>query len=322
MKKIFVIMPDKPPYSLCASSYAKGFKHSGFFMEKAFSSELDNDYVINFKPDIVMCFNFSELKEGFLEKLHKHFPKCVFIFNFLTKIDKKKDLKNIKLLTDFDAKKLILTSDITNTNYIPNSNYLPLGINFRRYKTNYEGYNSIVTLMSNPDNINVLKTIIDLITSFGEISFYADEFDYLNSLENELWIEYTNDRLKELYKKSYKGEIVSEKQRADIFASSIVNVVPITKTQTGVDFRVFEIAASSGFALCEETEEVKRLFDVGRELETYRKQSELVDKVGFYINNPSIARSIGQNARKAAVNNHSILDRVKKIVKLIEEKDN
>jgi len=320
MKKVYVIMPDNTPYSLCAKSFAKGFKHAGFFVEKSYSSELDNEKVLNFKPDYLMCFNFSELNEGFLEKVKKAVPDCIFIFDFLTHLNKKDNAKNIANLENFDAKKIVITADKSNVRILPNSKYIPSGINYRRYKTAFEGYSNGIVLMSNPDNINVLKIITDLISEFGKISFYANEFDYLNSLENELWSEITDPTIKEDFRASYKGDAAEEKQRAQIFSTSFITVVPITQTPEGVDFRVFEGAASSSFVICEENSEVKRLFDVGREIETYKNTSELNDKIRFYLKHPSFARTIADNARSAAVNNHSIRDRIRRILDIIKKK--
>lgn len=317
MQKIFIIKPDKAPYSLCANSFAKGFKLAGLFTEKAFSSELDNEYVKNFAPDFVMCFDFTELKEGFLQELKALYPKTKFIFNFITKLDEKRETANIALLEKFEA--LILTADKDNLKILPNAKYLPLGIDCKKYKTIFQGYKNNITVMSNPDNINVLKTIIDLIIHFGRVSFYADEFDYINSLENELWSEYDDVHLLELYKSSYKGECSKDKDRAKVFSSSVVTVVPQTQMHTGVDYRIYEAAASSGFVICESNSEVKRLFDSGHEIETYEKPVELIDKVRFYLKNPNIASSIADNARRAAVNNHSILIRVKKILEFCDK---
>lgn len=322
MKKVYVILPDKPPYSLCAKSFAKGFKNSGYFVEKEYSSKLENNKVLNFNPDFVMCFNFSELNEGFLEKIYQNNSDCIFIFDFLTALNPSFDKKNIKKLTDFEAKKIILTADKANLDIIPNCQYLSNGIQYRKYKSFYQGYSDGITILSNPDNINVLKTITDLISEFGKISIYADEIDYVNSLENELWKEINDPKIKELFKQSYKKDIFDEKTRAEVLSTSFITVIPATRMQNGVDYRILEGAASSSFLICEENNEIKRLFDIGREIETYKTNSELTDKIKFYLKNPSIARSIADNARLAAVNNHSVFDRVKKIFSIIKKEYN
>lgn len=320
MKKIFVIVPDKPPYSLCAKSFAKGFKHAGFYMEKAISSELDNEELLDFNPDVVLCFDFTELNEGLLNQVYLKNPNCIFIFDILISINPKVQKKDILALENFVGKKLILTADKSNLTSIEGAVYLPCGVNIKKYKTPFEKYNQGISIFSNPDDINNLKIITDLIRHYGKISLFSDEFDYLHSLENELWEEIEDSEVKENYRKSYCGDVSTEKERAKAMSSSFVTVVPASHTPDGVDFTVFEVIASSGFAICEETPEVKRLFDVGREIETYKYSKELIDKIEFYLKNPSFARTIADNARMAAVNNHSVQIRVRKIFDIMNKK--
>ena len=320
MKKIFVIIPDEPPYSLCAKSFAKGFKHAGLYMEKSVSSELENNDLLNFNPDFVLCFDFTELKEGLLDAVFEINPNCIFIFDILTAINPKTQKKDIAFLNNFQSKKLVITADKSNLSVFEDSVYLPCGVNIKKYKMPYEKYNQGISIFSNPDDINNLKIITDLIAHFGKISLFADEFDYLHSLENELWEEINNPKIKENYRKSYCGDVSNEKERAKAMSTSFVNVIPSSHTPQGVDFTVFEVMASSAFAICEETPEVKRLFDVGREIETYKYSRELIDKIEFYLEHPSFARTIADNARMAAVNNHSIQIRVRKIFDIINEK--
>jgi len=312
-------MPDKHPYSLCAKSFAKGFKHAGFFVEKEFSSKIDNEHVLDFNPDIVMCFNFSELNDGLLDKIYQKNNDCIFIFDFLVALNKNQEKKNLKKIDDFKAKKLVLTADKTNLNVIADAKYLSNGIHYRRYKSAYNGYANGITIISNPDNINVLKVITDLLQEFGKISIYADEVDYMNSLENELWKEIDDSSVKELFKQSYVSDAADEKTRAELFSTSFVTVVPATRMQNGIDFRILEAAASSAFVICEENPEIKRLFDVGRELETYKTTEELTEKIRLYLKHPSFARTIADNARMAAVNNHAINDKIRKISAIINK---
>ena len=312
-------MPDKHPYSLCAKSFAKGFKHAGFFVEKEFSSKIDNRHILNFNPDIIMCFDFTELKEGFLSEIYENNPNCIFIFDFLVALNQKQEKKNLKLLSEFKGKKIVLTADKSNPDFIDGAKYMPNGIHHRRYKSSYEGYADGITILSNPDNINVLKVITDLLQEFGKISIYADEIDYINSLDNELWEEIPDPSVKEMFRQSYKTDIADEKTRADVLSKSFITVIPATRMKNGIDFRILEAAASSAFAICEENPEIKRLFDVGREIETYKTATDLIDKIKFYLKHPSFARSIANNARLAAVNNHSVQDRIRKISAIIKK---
>ena len=319
MKKIFIIVPDKAPYSLCGKSFVKAFEYSEYYVESAYSSELDNNEVLKFNPDIVMCFNFNELNEGFFDEIRIQNPECIFIFDFLTVMQRIQDIRNIEGLMEFEGNKILLTADKTNLDILPNAVFLPNGVNYKQYKSEFSGCENGITLMSNPDNINVLQVIIDLIKNFGKITFYADETDYIKSLDNELWEDVEDESIKELFKQSYSGDVFTEKDRAKIFSSTLITVVPETGITQGIDYRVLEAAASSAFVICEENSEVIKQFDVGKEIETYKRISELRDKVSFYLKNPSIARSIAENARLAAVNNHSAFDRVKKITEIIRK---
>lgn len=320
MQKIFIIIPDKVPYSLCAKSFAKGFKHAGFYIEKSLSSELDKERFIDFNPDIVLCFNFNELNDGVFDELLKKNPNCIFIFDFITAINANEHKIDITNLKYFEGKKLILTTDKSNLKTIENSTYLPCGINVKKYKSNFEKYSRGISVFANPDDINNLKVITDLTEHFGKISVFADEFDYLHSMENELWEELDNPGIKEAYRKSYCGDVSKERERAKAMSTSFITVIPASHTPKGIDFTVFETIASSGFAICEENSEIKRLFDVGREIETYKYTKELIDKIEFYLEHPSFARTIADNGRMAAVNNHSIQITVRKISDIIKKR--
>ncbi len=322
MQKIFVIIPDKPPYSLCARSFAKGFKYAGFYTEKVVSSELDASIILDFNPDVILNFGFSELNDGLLQKIFDKNPDCIFIFNFLTALNTNSHKSNIATLNAFSGKKLILTSDKSNLPLIENSIYIPCGINFKKYKNPFQTYNRGISIFANPDDINNLKIITDLIEHFGKISVFSDEFEYLHSLENELWEEIKNPEIKELYRKSYCGDVSNERERAKAMSTSFVTVVPSSHNVSGIDFTVFEVIASSGFAICEENSEVKRLFDVGKEIETYKYSNELIDKIEFYLAHPSFARTIADNGRMAAVNNHSVQIRVRTICDIIKKNFN
>lgn len=320
MQKVYVILPDTIPYSLCAKSFVQGFRYSGLYAEYTYSSELDKAELLDFNPNIVMCFNFNELKDGILNLVLEKNPNCVFIFDFLTNIDLKND--PLDLLYNFKGKKLIYTTDMKDVKHITGAKYLSSGINFKNYGVRFTEYNSGITIMSNPDNINVLKTITDLISYFGKISIYADEVDYVNSLENELWDEIPDGEIKNLYRNSYKGEIRSEAERAKVFSSSVVNIVPVTKSPHGIDYRILEISAASGFTIAEETTAIKKFFDIGHNLETYKNSTDLIDKTEFYLKNPSLSWAIGLNARKTVVNNFSSTDVVKKVIKNINSLQN
>ncbi len=319
MKKIYLIKPDTIPYSLCADSWAKGFQEAGLYVEKAFSSEIDSKIIKKYMPDYLMCFNLNELKDGFLNDIYTHCPECMFLFNLIKKTEEPKDTNS--LIHSFNGDKIIITSDKANLSLINNSIYIPTGIHTKKYKTNFSGYKRNITVIANQLNSDAINTIIDLIISFGKVDIYGDEIDYVNSLEEAIWKDCKESQIKELYKKSYKGQITDFRKRAEIFSSSLINIVTRTSTEEGIDYSILEATASCGFVLCFENKEILRMYDCGKEIETYKNSEELLDKVNFYIKNPAIIYAIAAKARAASVNNHSIKNRVIKVMELIKMKE-
>ena len=122
------------------------------------------------------------------------------------------------------------------------------------------------------------------------------------------------------YKKSYKGSLSKEKDRAKVFSESFITVVLNDKITNGIEFSILEAASAGGIVFCEQGEETNRLFDTGREIETFDNYETLIQKAEFYMNYPETGRSMGINARRAAINNHSVYDRVKKIIRITDKK--
>lgn len=62
--------------------------------------------------------------------------------------------------------------------------------------------------------------------------------------------------------------------------------------------RCFEIPACGGFLLCERTAELQDLYEEGTEAEFFECNHELVDKVRFYLSNPSLRQRIAERGRR------------------------
>ena len=78
--------------------------------------------------------------------------------------------------------------------------------------------------------------------------------------------------------------------------------------------RVFEVLACEGFLLAEHGDDIGELFEVGRELETYRDLGELIDKVRHYLPRPDARRAIAARGRGAVVRRHGVRARARAIL--------
>jgi spore maturation protein CgeB len=80
-----------------------------------------------------------------------------------------------------------------------------------------------------------------------------------------------------------------EEEMPKVFNLSGINI-NLTKRsiETGVPLRVFDILGAGGFALTDSGEEVKELFEVGKELEVYSSIEEMLEKIAFYLKNDQL----------------------------------
>jgi spore maturation protein CgeB len=77
-----------------------------------------------------------------------------------------------------------------------------------------------------------------------------------------------------------------------------------------VTMRVFDVLACGGFMLAEHSDELAELFDVGKELDSWRSIDELLDKSRWYLNNPDVAKQISLKGYEAVCERHTIRKRV------------
>jgi hypothetical protein len=78
-----------------------------------------------------------------------------------------------------------------------------------------------------------------------------------------------------------------------------------------VTMRVFDVLACGGFLLTEWSDALPALFDVGRELDTFRTADELLAKVDHYLAHPDEARAIAERGRARVLRDHTTQARVK-----------
>jgi Glycosyl transferases group 1/DUF based on E. rectale Gene description (DUF3880) len=85
-----------------------------------------------------------------------------------------------------------------------------------------------------------------------------------------------------------------------------------------VTMRVFDVLACGGFVLAEHSDELGELFEIGVEVEAWRTLEELQAKIAHYLAHPDQARAIAERGRQAVVERHSILARVKTMLRALE----
>lgn len=85
----------------------------------------------------------------------------------------------------------------------------------------------------------------------------------------------------------------------------------------GANLKTFEIPASRGFQISDDQPDLKNLFEPGKEIETYRAEGELLDKIKFYLSNESKRGQITLAGRERVLKDHTLNQRIKTILETI-----
>ncbi len=89
--------------------------------------------------------------------------------------------------------------------------------------------------------------------------------------------------------------------------------------ETGLNYRHFEITAYGGFMLTYWTPELVSCFEIGEECDVFRDESELLDKIAFYIENPARRRDIAVAGQRRTLREHLYSHRITKLVDILRD---
>lgn len=309
MDKVLVILPDNNKGKYISKSYANAFKDFGFFVNERKIYDLCVEDIKKMAPSLVFTF-WSDMANN--ETLIDFFsslelPDAVFVncSEQLSDIPKK-----------FHKKTYCFSSDSEKTKY-----KLLLGVNAKEYRTKFKSYKYSITFAGNPAYPNREKILSALIYNFGQINIFACSYDFYKSVDEISASKLLSDEYLELYRASYRGYVENQKELSEIFVSSKINIDMQNPNKKHLNYRFFEILASGGFLLSHYDEASLYNFEEGKDFDSYDNETDLIDKVNFYIKNANIAQSIAYNGRKHVASNHSFYDRLKKILKVVYGED-
>ncbi len=126
-----------------------------------------------------------------------------------------------------------------------------------------------------------LQTINALADNFEMTMFTGDGYECKERLSNKVNLQ---------QRVSYGEEMPK------VFNLSGINLnVTKRSIESGVPLRVFDILGAGGFAMTDEGEEIRELFEVGKELDVYSCIEELLEKTAFYLQNDRLRQQIAVN---------------------------
>ena len=154
----------------------------------------------------------------------------------------------------------------------------------------------------------------------GEVSAAEKRVNYLARLGNfdmKVWGD-EGWRVIEQYGVKYMGSAGHTYEINKIYDASYITININRLYQADiVPMRIFDIMACGGFVLVEYSRELDEIFEIGREVETYRAIDELVSKADYYLGHRAEALEIAELGREAVCKNHMISMRVNHMLNTI-----
>ncbi|HDY72373.1 MAG TPA: hypothetical protein ENH50_11995 [Nitrospirae bacterium] len=87
-----------------------------------------------------------------------------------------------------------------------------------------------------------------------------------------------------------------------------------------VNQRVFDVPACGSFLLTDHQEAIEELFDVGKEVVTYRDRGEIPDLLRFYLRNPKEREVIARKGRERILREHTYRHRLNSMIHFMKNR--
>jgi len=320
MIRILILSPKSIAGKLIIESFAAAFESNKCLVKIKNVEELSAEDLDFFKPDVVFGYDYSYLMDEnctkLIEKLH-----CKNLFFYFADEPQSKLALGDKTGLYEKLKKIKATIFIWDKDFIDefeNCFYLPLAASPFKYATNFSGYEYAITFVGRPLTIKRQKILCELVKFFkNKVSIFCFEKHFLRSIEEIKAQNLLEEADLETYSKCWKSFVTSEEELAKIYNSSKINLNITEQGKSSLNYRVFEVLASGGFLITDEREDLQELFEDNKYIETYKNTTDLIDKIGFYLQNLNIAQKMAQIGRFKCIEKHSFNARVKIILKQI-----
>jgi spore maturation protein CgeB len=83
---------------------------------------------------------------------------------------------------------------------------------------------------------------------------------------------------------------------------------------TAVNQRVFDVPACGAFLLTDDQDALGELFDIGKEVITYKSREEIPGLIKYYLNNSQERKRIAERGRERIVREHTYVHRIKMLI--------
>ncbi len=129
---------------------------------------------------------------------------------------------------------------------------------------------------------------------------------------------YTASDFSPLPKANYRGLARSTTEMPKIVRLSKINLNFTSKPiRTGIPLRLWDILGAGGFVLTNYQSEIPEYFEVGKDLDIFASEEELVEKIRYYLEHEEEREEIARNGYQKAKEKYSLELRVKQILQTV-----
>lgn len=311
MDKVLVILPDNNKSKYISKGFSSSFRELSYFVFEKKIYDLKIDEINKISPEIIFVF-WSDVKQVndlilFLGNIETDKTK---IINYAEDID---DIpieivnKNNSYCFSYENKK-------------KKYSILP-AVQAKDYKRKFSGYKFLITFAGNPSYLNREQLLSKIVYNFGIINIFCRSYDFYKSVDEIYKNNLLDSKYIDLYRESYRGYVENTKDLSYIYSHSKVNIDMLSNKNKKINYRCMEVLASGGFLIVPFSNILVNNFEDGKEIETYKSEFELIDKIRFYLSNTNLALLIAANGKKNVVSNHSFYVRLKMMLKVVYGKN-
>ncbi|MBE5923095.1 MAG: glycosyltransferase [Lachnospiraceae bacterium] len=118
-------------------------------------------------------------------------------------------------------------------------------------------------------------------------------------------------------KANVRGGADSITMMPKIFKCSKINLSMTNRPiRTGMPLRMFDTMGAGGFLLTNYQAEIPEYFEIGRDLEVYESQEDLLNKIAYYLEHDDERIQIAKNGQEKVKNEHSYKIKLEKMLKI------
>ena len=118
-------------------------------------------------------------------------------------------------------------------------------------------------------------------------------------------------------KANFRGGADSVTMMPKIFKCSKINLSMTNRPiRTGMPLRMFDTMGAGGFLLTNYQAEIPEYFEIGKDLEVYESQEDLLNKIAYYLEHEDERIEIAKNGQEKVKNEHSYKIKLQKMLEM------